>query len=690
MFWLGCYIVEDETCIYFGNNIVELKIDRGTGFFRNIFNKMTRIDHKAREESGVWPFGLRLGHAHTPDLLRAEIVAQALHPQKMSCGVSSDSESKMLEMHYDDLMTTGGGSTGIALTVYITLKDESDYYLIRARLVNKGKYEITKFFSGGAELVADATREKETLVIPTGSYGTMWSNPYSIFVDRETFGYPICGSSTILEAGWFDLYGEKGGIGLGYVNRQGLSMYFNVQRQGQGMNINWQFFNLTHDKAAERFGVIGGIYPLRSREEFTTDYWFLAPHAGDWHRMADIYRAEYEEAFKGDYPMWEDTHEVAKRIDMVIGYNVFNPRHRIYNRFSDVPPYVKKAIDYTGILSENLMVAILSLPSLYLPDWLPCHPESGGDEGCKRMVADLRNMGIEAILFLTHTFFNHPKANDYVAEADTGNEYGVLWADAGNWACTDCDAWVNLWKDKYVRGYDDIGASGLILDQGPAQFNVCVKEGHRHGTDSIGMLSAGARGTLNLLQVFREGYRNRRPFFYCETGSDVSARTMDIWSCAHLTPYAKGGVNKHEIVRYTFPYRLCTDAGPTSAREVNEALVNGFILGGWMMGLTLGRIKDLASLIRQFVKVRRRLREDKAPGFPYGFKDTVGLQVGNPSLVARVYRDNRGITVLYYAQEDVETTITVDKEALGFPGTGDETIHISLEKNQANYKILTP
>ncbi len=42
-----------DSSLVLGNRQVELKIDRQTGFFQEIFNKL--------EGTGVWPFGMRLG-----------------------------------------------------------------------------------------------------------------------------------------------------------------------------------------------------------------------------------------------------------------------------------------------------------------------------------------------------------------------------------------------------------------------------------------------------------------------------------------------------------------------------------------------------------------------------------------------------------------------------------------------------
>lgn len=109
-------------------------------------------------------------------------------------------QSKTVVLRYDNLVAAGGTLTDVRMTVYVTLKDQADYYLIRARVDNSGKYGITNLYSGSGELVADASREKEALAAPGWSCGTVWENPYAFFGERETFGYPMFGSQAGLDA----------------------------------------------------------------------------------------------------------------------------------------------------------------------------------------------------------------------------------------------------------------------------------------------------------------------------------------------------------------------------------------------------------------------------------------------------------------------------------------------------------
>lgn len=693
----------DTTLLCIGNDQVELKIDRNTGFIKDIFNKKTGIHHKDGESSGVWPFGLRLGTSRATILLRAEING---HPQsakqEMAYTVKDEDHCTSLEMVYDNLKSTGGRLTGVTLKVTISLREDADYFLIRAYVENKGEYDVTKIFSGWGGLVAGDTRESETLAVPDWSFGTKRRNPHKTFPEKCTFGYPVMGSEGRMNAGWMDLYGEKGGIGIGYLNRQGLSMLFDVQRQVSGTAIGWHLLDLRFDSADDWFAV-GDVFPIRKGESISTDSWILAPHAGDWHRMADIYRTEYEISFKDDHLTLESTHDAVKQVDLIAywGWEAVDK-----DSFAKIPAEAKQFMDHVGVRPENFMVPIVAFNHIPLrfPDHFPCHAKEGAPEACKTMVKELRDMGIEAIPFFTHYYYCHTDAKDYTKEADTGFDHGnEIWNHIGNIACLDTDAWQKLWKEKYIPGYDSLRASGVLLDEGEDQYVVCSNTTHRHGDTAVGMLGAHVRGARAIIQAFRDGFQNHKPFFFSEWAGDLVTRSVDVWSAYGGKPGDKGLfppiVRKvegwtidREIFRYTWPYRVCTDAAfkrDYTVEWINQTLVNGVVLGGYLSFCISEKLSDtLISAVRQFVRIRGELREQKAPGFPHGFKDIIGVSVDRGELVARSFRDDTGITVLFYANEDVEAIVTVDREALGFANKAPTDFKLKLKKDEAGYKIL--
>ena len=58
----------------FGDDNVELVIDRESGHFTEILNRKTGLSHKL-PGTGSWPFELALGHDWCPDFLRVSMPA---------------------------------------------------------------------------------------------------------------------------------------------------------------------------------------------------------------------------------------------------------------------------------------------------------------------------------------------------------------------------------------------------------------------------------------------------------------------------------------------------------------------------------------------------------------------------------------------------------------------------------------
>ncbi len=691
-----------------GNEKVELKLDSRTGFIRDIFSKETGLHHKS-DASGIWPFGLRMGDGYGPDLLRVQIDdSDACADQEMTYETISTEGATTLRMTYDNMLTTGGAASGIKLTVHITVHDDADYFLITADVENRGKYDITNIFSGWGGLVAGPDREKEHFAVPDWSMGTIWDNPCKLFPERDTFGYPIYGSRGTMTAGWMDLYCDEGGIGIGYVNKQQLIMYFNAHgrpaipnRLGapreDGLAFNWQLLNLHHDRTTEAIATVGGAYPIRPGESFSTDTWILAPHKGDWHRMADIYRIEYEKAFAGDFTSWQDTHEEAKRIDLTV-FRTVHVKEDGPEGFRSVPPAVKDVIEKSGVAPESIMVSILAFwqeAPLHFPDHFPCGRDNAEQAIAefRKAVAEIRAMGVQSVMLLTHLFYNHPKAVDYVPEAETDYDHqNVFWNGIGHVACVEQPEWQDLWKNKYIPGFDSVDVSGVLLDQGPVAHLVCTNPDHVHGRDAVKMLSSFSRGTDMQIKAFREGFKGRDCFLWSECSGDLPTRNVDMWAAGVDGPSDQPGTSRTmEIVRYAFPYRLCSYTAfkeDWTVTDVNECLVNSYVVGGYF-GFEVNKQwpAELDEALAQYIRIRKELRDKPAPGYPQGFKDTVGLRVGDANLVARAYVGEGGLTVVYYAKEDVSTVVEIDRGILGLRD-GSESFHVSLKKDEAGYSIM--
>ncbi len=701
--------VRKPSVITFGNSRVAIKLDGGSGFFKDIICKETGISHRGGTDNDIWPFGMRLGDEFSPDILRVEVNgSDKCARQTMTHKIIKRKGSKTLRMRYRNMLATGGTPSGVNMTVDITLRNGADYFLITADVENGSQYGITNFYSGWGGLVGGGSPKDEHLAVPDWSLGTIWDNPRKYFKQRETFGYPIFGSQGCMVAGWMDLYGPEGGIGIGYLNKQGLTMFFNLQTgppipnriappNSEGLAFNWQLFNLVHGKANETLATVGGTYPLKSGERFKTDPWILAPHAGDWHRMADIYRTEYERTFKGDYLTWEDTHETAKNIDLTAYYSMTLDKDGP-KAFEKIPPAFEKIIERSGVEPKSLLTGVLALwhSPLNWPDHFPRGETGPRADKCiaayEVMAKELRAMGIDAILQFTHLFYNHRDANDYTPAAETGHDHeNVIWYEIGNNACMDTDEWQALWRDHYIPGYASIDCDGVMLDQGPTQYLVCSRPKHRHGTDGPAMLASHTAATIEILEAFKKGFPKNRPaLLWTECASDLPTRHCDIWSGWDGEP--ETGRRAMEIVRYTFPYRPIAYTAfkeKWTPDDVMTCLVNSLLVGGYY-GFDAAKRwpKSLDGVIQSYVAMRRDLRNRNAPGFPHGYRDNVGLTVSDDGLVAKVYTDGKAATVIWYVKKPFkDAEIMLDLAALGLAKKGTPPKSVAYVVNGEKYTV---
>ena len=60
-----------------GNDLVELELDASSGYFRQIRNRKTGVEHKPPGD-GVWPYGVWVGTREEPERMKAEILADGI------------------------------------------------------------------------------------------------------------------------------------------------------------------------------------------------------------------------------------------------------------------------------------------------------------------------------------------------------------------------------------------------------------------------------------------------------------------------------------------------------------------------------------------------------------------------------------------------------------------------------------
>lgn len=668
--------------LHFGNERVELQLVAGSGYFLQIRNKQTGIQHKPPGD-GVWPFGVWVGTREKPDQMKAEIRSDGV--QKMEHRMEKRGEASVLLLTYRVLVDNETRrETGVGLGVEIELAPERGYFIVRTEIANGGPLWVTNFYAArGIVRTGDASREQEFISIPTrGRFARSRFSGMSLGL--PTYGW-----------GWSDYSGQRGGIGMAYVSRDGIQMVFDMRPLADGVEQSWRLFDTRgywHFEASMNdFQKSLRIQPLEPANNYVTGEWLIVPHAGDWHQTADAYRERYLQAFPDDHLTWDALPGRAKNLYVRFGLWVAEnwignayPR-KVLNPLPAVVPQVKNAIETLGMDPSRAGVLLTWFQPHVgrYPEFYPVWQELGGDEAMKRTTASLRQMGLSFVMGYTHFGYTHPAAKNHVLEADTLGTVPAVNPVLGNRACVDNSAWARLWEKEVIPAYAALGFDAVYADEGHFPWGTCAVAGpaHLHGNSAVGILTANSRGVLRLHRLLHQGL-GANSLVEVEGSGEIAGRWADL------------NMAYEPAMAFTLPFKRLVwyvDAlQPDSKRseKINTALDHGYALS---INLSDGKpILDLAAF-RRYISLRRRLDEEHAPGYPQGFRDTVGVTSGNPALVARSFRDPKGgITIVYYANEAVNSEVEVNGAELGFPQLGVKKRQVKLSKNDADFWVLRP
>lgn len=679
--WAQVDLVERGKVIHFGNDMIELRLNSSSGYFLGIRNKQTGAEHKPPDD-GVWPFGLWAGTRENPEQMKAEIRADAA--QKMNFQLERGKPASILRLTYPMLTDNATGKpTGVGLGVEIELSRNQTYFIVRAEIANGGPLWVTNFYAGrGKLLTGDTNPDKERVHIPTrGGF------------ERANFKGRSLGAPTYVW-GWSDYSGRKGGIGVGYVNGSGIQWMFDIQPEADGLMQSWRLFNTRgywhFESRMNEYQKSLLIQPLEPANSFNTGEWLIVPHAGDWHQTADAYRQRYLKVFAGDYLSWEALPEKAKKAQVQLGLFIAEnsignsyPR-KVVTPLDQVIPTVDRAMKAVGWDAARTGVHLVFFhPNVgRYPEFFPVWEPVGGDRGMKTVTEQLHQMGFGYVMGYAHLSYNHRAAKNYVLDADPQDTIPPINPTAGHRACIDNSAWVRLWKDEIIPAYKERGFDSVFADEGHFPWGTCSLSGpaHLHGNTAVGILTGNTRGAIRLHKVFRE-VMGPETIIHVEGSGDVAGRWVEM---SHAYP--------DPAVAYTLPFKRFAwflDAltpDPKLSEKVNLTLAHGYVL---MVNLQVGKDISGVDALRRYVAVRRRLEQERAPGYPYGFRDTVGLKWGSPLLEARAFQDPRaGLTVVYYASGPVDDQIEVDGAALGSPNIGVQRRRVKLDKDGVDFWVL--
>ena len=687
------YLDHGDDGIRLGNGRIELTVGAGNGHIRRIRGLDTGVEHKGQDD-GTALFELTVGSRENPAQSRARIAA-GTH-QEMPCRFDSLADGgKRLRLEYPMLVDDATRKpTGVGIGVTIELAPASSHFVIRAEIANNGPLWLTRLSFGCGELLTgDDDRAAEEVWLPCHGGAS-----------HEDFSHASIGLPTYAW-GWTDYSGSRGGIGVAYVNRQGIQWCLDWQKSATGLSSALRFFDLSgywhfEEVMSEQQRALL-LQPLEPGSMFTTDEWLLIPHAGGWHETADVYRSHFSRAFGEDGLTWDRLPERARELDLYAGCwvaeNEIGNRYPrgIYNHLDTVAPQISDLLAASGTDPSHLGVGLTWFQAQVgrYPDFFPVCEEAGGEAAWDRMMRALRQLEVSFVGGYTHLSYHHPAARQYVPEA--GVDDTVPWVNptVGDRACVDNSAWHDLWREELIPDYRRHGLDMVFMDEGHFPWGTCAAHGaaHLHGPSSVGILTSNTRGVVHLHRLFREGL-GPDGILMIEGSGDVTGRWVDLHFAYRNDP----------SITYTLPARrygrviTALHAGNTAAvraaalpglrRELNAVLAGGeFAIVGLQHDVQLEGMEEL----HRYCQIRQRLRDDSAPGYPQGYRHTKGLEVGDDAIEAAAFVGTTGVTVLFYATSDVRSEIRVDGEAVGHPGIGRQPRLVDMIEGELDFWVLT-
>jgi hypothetical protein len=672
-------IKESGKNIVLSNENLSVTIDKKNGFVSDVVNKQTGIRHK-KADSGAWPFGMDVTNTKTGQKLVVEITKDSEQT------IEYLAENTKLVVTYPNLVS-GTEKTNIKIVVEYQLAESAEHFELVAEIDNrKSKYTVDKFWlCKGGELSADTEKENEHLALPQWVEGCIFHNPYG-FESLKTvqrFGYPANSGINNLQFGWADMYGKKSGIGIAYLDNRGLGIEFAIGRDKSGMTVYPVFFEYHN---------FNRIVPLKPGDKFKTGTLIVAVHKGDWHQMADIYRAKYQELFKNDYLTWDKISKLAKNVDVnlhypVLGAHCVTSASSFYYTFNEITDKIRDVIKKCGINPGNILVWVYGHSreghDRMNPGYFPANERAGGTEGCYKMVKDLHDMGIKTVILYTHPWAIDPRCAFFDPKYCTGDWFDMMGVRYHQVVCLDTNEAKQMWKQHVISHLVEGKVDGIQFDQASLQWTVCLNKKHQHSKSTEKTLTSFVRSMVDLTKLVKSSLKPNvdEPVILSEGGNDLLCRHMDFWvsSFPEIGLLTHGAESYPEICMYTFP-QYVRGWNHVRAEDINRALV----LGGFVHYVDGN---EEHRFYAQYLKIRTELRHNKAPGFPYGFRDIMGITVDNKNLVAKVFKGDDGLTLVYYAKEDLEGTIKINGKYFGF-NKKIEPVKVSLKRDEAGYKII--
>lgn len=669
-------ITSDANSYYLENTKIKVSINKTTGFIDTVTNKLTGAVNK-KANSGSWPFKIMMSNNTTAEITSstANIIS--------SSNISTSGSDEVLQIVYNNLVTnqSSPSNTNIKAIVTYQFNSADSYFKFNVQFVNNSTTDINLItLCEGGSLVTGESSSK--LVIPIWGEVAFWNDPinqwgsYNVSNPR-IMAYPAKGWND-LEMGFMDYSGAKGGIGVAYINKQQTLMNFKVGTDSGGMSFAPSLLS-TKIKSI--------ITPVKPGESINTDNVVVAAHIGDWHAMADIYRFEYNEAFtingKPDYLTWETISPFVKQTDFGFRYYEM-PFSQV---FTDVKA---KLSEWGDLVSANQLMVWYTGQNAHgyghdTPTMLPASTVLGGTAGLLKLSNDLHSIGAN-IYHYEHPFAFATDSTDYPTIASSNpNQSSAEWDGVNHYYVIITNEVMNLWKNKLIPEISTTKPDGLQFDQGSLQFTVDING------NAVSRLSQHTKALVQLSQYTRNNLNAGKTSYIVSEGfSDLTGRYIDM--AQTRWDKAEAPINDGDLIlggrQYVHPQFVSMY---NSAEMLNSGIWKNMrqyvaIIGG-ICNLNEGEDYGIGN-DTEYLWFKQQMRAINAPGYPYNYRDNVGIGSSNSNLWVRTFTSGDRATITFWANGKTITdgVVTLNPSALGLSGKQID-FKFDLERSKTGYII---
>ena len=578
-----------------------------------------------------------------------------------------------LTFHYDALK--GDGRTlNVALDIVFQMSD--DRMTVHAEIENNDeKASVMELYlspvSGARSL--SGTPKTDAVAWPL-SLGRRVVNPafsdlstnsgFRKYEKHDQFHTDLCNLyPSNLSMAWFDWYNEDEGLYIGSHDKTHHTICLNCERDVHTNTL--------------RMGVIQ--YPMLAPGEMEAlSPVVVAPHAGDWHEGAKIYRA-----FMVSEGLWHAPEVAPWAQDFTGWLRVILKQHHMECNwtYKDIPRLFDEA-EAAGMKTLFLLGWEQGGFARMWPDYVPDEGALGGVELLKAGIDYVHQKGGKVLLFTSYAlldrnseFYKHEGGEECTVKSIWGEEipFSETYCGEGTYrkmgnppmpmylSCPGSDKW----QEKLKKNADDclaLGADGVLYDIGGMLPYFCYDKRHTHKKPSHACESKAAR-----YQELRENIRAKGEdkIVLMEHNVDIFNQHMDIAQVVDMPAHSPADLQ--QMYPYTFPELVLTNREHGQDEIDYRHMINQTVSLGLRFDMTIWRCCGSLSDIPQYAKYLTEvnaLREQYKPYLLEGlFRDTEGVRCDQKNIAVSVFEAKDGSrAALCWNQTAAPATVTLHFE----------------------------